>query len=81
VAVQKDHDLPNRLLFGPGGENASGANRTDTIDLAQTLRRRLDYVEDLLAECPHELLGVNGTHASDHAGREVLFDAVGRGRG
>src|SRR5436309_8488370 len=76
VAVQEDHDLPHRLLLRPGGENAGGANRTDTIDLAQTLRRRLDYVEDLLAERPHELLGVNGTHAPDHAGREVLFDAV-----
>src|SRR6266516_5412200 len=28
VAVQKDHDLPHRLLFSPGGENAGGANRT-----------------------------------------------------
>src|SRR6516162_6686949 len=27
-------------------------------------------VEDLLAECAHELLGVDGSHAADHAGRE-----------
>jgi hypothetical protein len=69
VAVQKDHDFAHRLLLGPGSENAGGANRTDTIDLAQPVGRRLDYVEDPLAERPHELLGVNGTYAPDHAGR------------
>jgi hypothetical protein len=53
--------VPFETAVGPGGENAGGANRTDTIDLAQPVGRRLDYVEDLLAECPHELLGVNGT--------------------
>ena len=81
VAVQEDHDLPHRLLLGPGGENAGGANRPDAVDLAQPVRRRLDDVEHLLAEGAHELLGVNGPNAPDHAGREVLLDAVGRSRG
>src|SRR5215510_558367 len=31
VAVQKDHDFTHDLLFGPGGENASRANRPDTV--------------------------------------------------
>ena len=81
VAVQEHHDFPHRLLFGPGGENAGRANRPDAIHLAQPVRRRLDDVEHLLAEGAHELLGINGTNAPDHAGREVLLDAVGRGRG
>jgi hypothetical protein len=34
VAVQEDHDLPHRLLFGPGGQNAGGTNRPNAIDLA-----------------------------------------------
>src|SRR5262249_49924459 len=34
VAVQENHDFPHRLLLGPGGENAGGANRSDTVDLA-----------------------------------------------
>ena len=34
VAVQEDHDLPHRLLFGPGGQNAGGTDRPDAIDLA-----------------------------------------------
>ena len=49
--------------------------------LAQPVRGRLDDVEYLLAEGAHELLRVNGANAPDHAGREVLLDAVGRGRG
>ena len=81
VAVQEDHDFPHRLLLGPGGENAGSANRPDAVDLAQSVRRRLDDVEHLLAEGAHELLGVNRANAPDHAGREVLLDAVGRSRG
>ena len=80
VAVQEDHDLPHRLLLGPGGENAGSANRPDAVDLAQPVRRRLDDVEHLLAEGAHELLGVDRTDAPDHAGREVLLDAIGRSR-
>ena len=34
VAVQEDHDLPHRLLFRPGGQNARGTDRPDAIDLA-----------------------------------------------
>jgi len=45
------------------------------------VRCRLDDVEHLLAERPNELFGVHRFHAPDHAGREVLFDAIGRGRG
>jgi hypothetical protein len=33
--VQEDHDFPYRLLLGPGGENAGGANRPDPVDLAR----------------------------------------------
>jgi hypothetical protein len=29
-----DHDLPHRLLFGPGGQNARGTDGPDAIDLA-----------------------------------------------
>ena len=35
VAVQEDHDLPHRLLLGPGGKDAGSANRPDAVDLAQ----------------------------------------------
>jgi hypothetical protein len=81
VAVQEDHDFPHRLLFGPGRENAGGANRPDTINLTEPVRGGLDNVEHLIAEGPHQLLGINRPHTPDHAGREVLFDAVGRSRG
>ena len=38
VAVQEDHDFPDCLLFCPGGKNAGGANRPDTVDLTQSVR-------------------------------------------
>jgi hypothetical protein len=81
VTVQEDYDLPDCLLLGPGGENVGGANRPDAVDFAQPLRRRFNDVEHLLAERPHELLGIDGPHAADHAGREVPLNAIGRGRG
>ena len=78
MAVQEHHDFPHRLLLGPGCENASSANPPDPIDLAQPIRRCLNDVEHLLAEGTHEFLGIDGSHAPDHAGREVFLDAVGR---
>ena len=77
MAVQEQHDFPDGLLLGPGGENAGGANRPDALDLTQPVRRRLDDVEHLLAEGAYELLGVNRANAADHAGREVLLNSVG----
>ena len=50
--------------------------RTDALDLQQLVRRLLDDVEDLLAECPHQLAGVDGADALDHAGAKVPLDAV-----
>ena len=60
------------------GENAGSPNRSDAVDLAQPVRRCLDDVEHLVAEGAHELLGVDRANTADHAGREVLLDAVGR---
>jgi hypothetical protein len=79
--VQKDHDFAHGLLFGPGGEDAGRTDRPDAIDLAQPIRGGLDDVENLLAEDAHELLGVDRSYPTDHAGREVSFDAIGRSRG
>jgi hypothetical protein len=78
MAVQEDHDLPNRLLLGPSGENAGSANRPDTLDLAQPVWRSLNDVEHFFAEGANELLRVSGANAPDHPGREVFLDAIGR---
>ena len=37
VAMQEHHDFPHRLLLGPGGKDAGGANRADAVDLAQSV--------------------------------------------
>jgi hypothetical protein len=68
MAVQEDHDFANRLLFGPGGEDAGGSNRTDAFDFAQPVRRSLDDVEHFLPESAHQPLRIGGPNASDHAG-------------
>src|SRR6516162_3199316 len=81
MAVQEDHDFPHGLLFGPGSENAGRTNRPDAVDLAQPIRASLDDVKNLLAEYSDELLGVDRPYATDHAGREVSLNPVGRGRG
>src|SRR6266446_10562962 len=75
------HDFPHRLLLGPGSGDAAGSYRTDAVDLTQSVRPRLNNVEHLVAEGAQELLGVGRADAPDHAGREVLLDAIGRGRG
>jgi hypothetical protein len=36
--VQENHDFSHRLLFDPGGENVGGANRPDTVNLAEGCR-------------------------------------------
>ena len=81
MAVQEHHDLAHDLLLGPGVGDALGAHRADARHLAQPVGRRLDDVEHLLAEGPHQLLGVDRADAADHAGAEILLDAVDRGRG
>src|SRR6516164_2639726 len=59
-------------------ENASRANRPDTVDLAQPIRCGLYDFENLLTKGANEFFGVDRSHAPDHAGRKVFFDAVGR---
>ena len=80
VAVQEDHDLADRLLISPGGDDAVGPLGPDAVDLLQACRRLLDDVEDLLAERLDQLLGVDRADALDHARGEVLLDALGGGR-
>ena len=55
-----------------------------TFPMPLTSRRRsglgLDHIEHLLAERPDQLAGVDRADAPDHAGAEILFDALDRGR-
>jgi hypothetical protein len=81
MAVEEDHDFAHGLLFGPCGENAGRTNRPDAVDLTQPIGASLDDVENFLAERSHELLGVDRSYTTDHAGREVSLDTVRRRRG
>src|SRR5438132_3442037 len=44
TTVQEHHDFADRLLLGPGGRNATGSYRTDSVHLPQATRLRLDDV-------------------------------------
>src|SRR6516162_2048076 len=68
-----------RRSGGTTSKNPIGrANRPDAVDLAQPIWSGLDDFEHLLAKGANEFFGVDRSHAPDHAGREVSFDAVGR---
>ena len=79
MAVQEDHDLADDLLLRPGRGDALGAH---AARCQSTSRRRsgsaLDDVEHLLAEGLDHLLGVDRADAADHAGGEILLDALDR---
>ena len=40
----------------------------------------LSMISNFLAECAYQLLGVDGSYAADHAGREVFLDPIRRSR-
>ena len=80
VAVQEHHDLADHLLLGPGVGDPLRPHLADAGHLAQTLRLALDHIEDLLAERPHQLAGVDRADTPDHARAKILLDAFDRGR-
>src|SRR5271165_2483058 len=77
--MQKDHDLADDFLLGPGGNYALGATRAYALDLAQTPRRGLDDIEDFVAERLNKPLGIDRADASDHARGKVFLHALDRG--
>ena len=80
MAVQEDHDLADRLLLSPAGNDPTRTHRANAVDFPQASGLRLDDVEHLVAEGAEELLGVNRADAPDHAGGKVLLDAFDRRR-
>ena len=79
VAVQEHHDLADHLLLGPGVGDPLRPHLADADHLAQPFRLGLDHVEDLLAERPDQLAGVDRADAPDHARAEILLDALDGG--
>jgi hypothetical protein len=79
VAMQEDHDLPHRLLLGPGGRNPTRTHRPDAVNLPQPVGISLDDIEDPFAERADQFLRVARSDAPDHAGGEIALNAVDRG--
>ena len=59
----------------------STAHRSYALDLLKAIRLSFDHVEDLVAECTHQLLRVDRPNAADHSRGKVFFDALGGGGG
>src|SRR5881275_745369 len=78
--MEKDHDLANDLLLGPGIFDALAAHGADAIDIFEAAGFILDDIENPLAEFVDELLGVSRPNAFDHATAQVFFDAFASGR-
>ena len=78
MLMQEDHDLADHLLIRPGRGDLGRAHRADALDLPKPLGVGLDDVEHVLAELPDHALGVDRADTADHAGAEVLLDALDR---
>ena len=77
VAVQEHHDLTHHLLLRPGLGNALGPYRADAVYFAQPPGLLLDDVEHAFSEGADQLAGIDRADASDGAGGEVFFHALG----
>ena len=78
--MQKEHDLADDLLLRPPGDDALGTLRPNPGHFTQAGRFLIDDVEYRLAKGAHELLGIDGPDAADHARAEVLLDPLDRRR-
>jgi hypothetical protein len=73
--VEKDHDVANDLLLGPGALDALTTLSADSINVYQPCRFLLDDVENLLAELRDQLLCVNVSDSFNHAASQIFLDA------
>ena len=76
MGLQKDHDLPDDLLLGPGPGDPVLALRTDALKLRQPLGLALDYVEDRSSEGLDQFFGKVRADTLDHPRSEVLLNAL-----
>src|SRR5437763_8495809 len=76
VAMEEQHDLADDLLFGPAGNDLPGAFWADAGHLAQTRGLLLDNLEHAFSKSTDELPGIDRADAADHAGAQVLLDAL-----
>ena len=77
VAVQEHHDLADGLLLRPAGD-ALEPRLADAVDLAQALRRLLDYFEDALAEPLDQSIRKVRADALDETGAEIATNTLDR---
>ena len=81
MPVQKHHDVADHLLIGPPRRDAFRAFGADTFDGEQFIRVFFNDIKDVRSEGLHKTPGVDRPYPLHHAGTEILFNAVDRGRG
>ena len=77
--MEEDHDLADDLLIAPFCDDLLGAFRPDAFHLAEPLWMVLDDIEHRFAERAHQLARVDRADPLDHAGPEILLDALNGG--
>src|SRR5205814_8896817 len=80
VAMEEQADLADDLLLGPARDDLSRTLGADAGHFAQSPGLLLNNFEYLLAEGTDELPGIDRADAADHAGAQVLLDALDRRR-
>ena len=81
VGVQEQHDLADHLLLGPAGDDPRRPLGADAGHLAQPLRAACSISSNTASpKARTSLLRVDRADAADHAGAEILLDALERGR-
>ena len=78
--MQEHHDLADDLLLGPRILDALAALGADSVDFFQPDGVLLDDRENFLPKFVHQLLGIDGADALDHAAAEIFFDALSGSR-
>ena len=80
VGLEKDHDLPDHLLFGPSLGDAFFTLGADTFEFEESFRSLLNDVEHGFPKRPDQFPGKVGTDPFNHPGAQVFFNTFQRTR-
>ncbi len=76
MRLQKDHDLPDFLLLGPGPFDHFDSFSADTLYFRQPIHLLLDHLKGFLAEFFHNPFGHYRADALDKPGTQIFSNAI-----
>ena len=78
VALQKEHDIFDLLLFRPALFDLVDTGLSDPGHMKKSVGIILDHFQGIPAEGLHDPAGIFGSDPSDHSAAEVFFNPVDR---